>query len=66
MAVLATLKLVNAKKSNSISPTQLRRNKLSRKLREKIQLAKVGAAGGHDSKSRLKTCKGAVGIRDRL
>ena len=44
MAVLATLKLVNAKKSNSISPTQLRRNKLSRKLWEQIELAKAVAA----------------------
>ena len=63
MAVLATLKLVNAKKSNSISPTQLRRNKLSRKLWEQIELAKAVAAGGQYSKRRFKTFKGADGSR---
>jgi len=61
MAVLSTLKLVNAKKSNSISPTQLRRNKLSRKLWEQIELAKAVAAGGQYSKRRFKTFKGADG-----
>ena len=65
MAVLATLKLVNAKKSNSISPTQLRRNKLSRKLWEQIELAKAVAAGGQYSKRRFKTFKGADGSRAR-
>ena len=63
MAVLAKLKLVNAKKSNSISPTQLRRNKLSRKLWEQIELAKAVAAGGQYSKRRFKTFKGADGSR---
>ena len=63
MAVLSTLKLVNAKKSNSISPTQLRRNKLSRKLWEQIELAKAVAAGGQYSKRRFKTFKGTDGSR---
>ena len=63
MAALTALKLVNAKKSNSISPTQFRRNKLSKKLWEQIELAKAVAAGGQYSKRRFKTFKGADGSR---
>ena len=63
MAALTALKLVNAKKSNSISPTQFRRNKLSKKLWEQIELAKAVATGGQYSKRRFKTFKGADGSR---
>ena len=61
MAALTALKLVNAK--NSISPTQFRRNKLSKKLWEQIELAKAVATGGQYSKRRFKTFKGADGSR---
>jgi hypothetical protein len=63
MAALTALKLVNSKKSNSISPTQFRRNKLSKKLWEQIELAKAVATGGQYSKRRFKTFKGADGSR---
>ena len=63
MAALTALKLVIAKKSNSISPTQFRRNKLSKKLWEQIELAKAVATGGQYSKRRFKTFKGADGSR---
>jgi len=63
MAALTALKLVNVKKSNSISPTQFRRNKLSKKLWEQIELAKAVATGGQYSKRRFKTFKGADGSR---
>ena len=61
MATLSTLKLISAKKSNSVSPTQFRRSKLSKKLWEQIELAKAVAAGGQYSKRRFKTFKGADG-----
>ena len=61
MAALTALKLENAK--NSISPTQFRRNKLSKKLWEQIELAKAVATGGQYSKRRFKTFKGADGSR---
>jgi hypothetical protein len=67
MAVLATLKLVNAKKSNSISPTQLRRNKLSRKLWEQIELARAQQAGTTFAPTRLRSVRDTeTGIRRQV
>ena len=40
MSTLATLKLVTAKKPQNLAPVVLRRNKLSNRLWEQIQLAK--------------------------
>ena len=45
MSALATLKLVSAKKPQQMPSIQLRRNKLSNKLWEQIQLAKSQISG---------------------
>ncbi len=45
MSALATLKLVSAKKPQQMPSIQLRRNKLSNKLWEQIQLAKGQISG---------------------
>jgi hypothetical protein len=45
MSALSTLKLVAAKKPQHLPPIQLRRNKLSNKLWEQIQLAKSQISG---------------------
>ncbi len=45
MSALATLKLVSAKKPQQLPSIQLRRNKLSNKLWEQIQLAKSQISG---------------------
>jgi hypothetical protein len=47
MATLSALKLISAKKSNTASPIQQRRNKLSKKIHQQIELAKAVASGGH-------------------
>lgn len=40
-AILSSLKLVNAKRQNTVDPIQFRRNKLSEKLTHQINLAKA-------------------------
>lgn len=45
-ATLAGLKLTAAQKGASISPVQQRRNKMSKRLWEQIELAKAQQAGG--------------------
>lgn len=42
---LATLKLVNAKRTNKIEPIQFRRNKLNDKLKIQIEMAKALSRG---------------------
>jgi hypothetical protein len=44
-ASFANLKFTTAKKSNAVSPVQQRRNKLSKRLWEQIQLAKAQQEG---------------------
>lgn len=63
MATLAALKLISAKKTNAASPVQQRRNKLSKKIFQQIELAKAVAAGEHYAMRRFRTVKGADGSR---
>ena len=63
MSALATLKLSTAKKSQSISPTSQRRNKLSKKIWEQIQLAKAQAIGNTFTTTRFHTIKETDGSR---
>lgn len=55
MSALATLKLSAAKKSQSTSPASLRRNKLSKKIWEQIELAKAQASGSTFTTTRFRT-----------
>ena len=57
MSALATLKLSAAKKSQSISPASLRRNKLSKKIWEQIELAKANASGSTFTTKRFRNIK---------
>jgi hypothetical protein len=57
MSALATLKLSAAKKSQSTSPASLRRNKLSKKIWEQIELAKAQATGSTFTTTRFRTVK---------
>lgn len=54
-ATLAGLKLTAAQKSTSINPVQQRRNKMSKRLWEQIQLAKAQAEGGQFTPSKFRT-----------
>ncbi len=61
MSVIANLKLTASKKPQHIPPVQQRRNKLSKRLWEQIELARAEQAGGTFSPKRLKTVKDAEG-----
>ena len=63
MATLAGLKLISAKKTNTASPVQQRRNKLMKKIHQQIELAKAQANGQHYAQRRYRTVKGADGSR---
>jgi hypothetical protein len=55
MSALASLKLSAAKKSQSTNPASLRRNKLSKKIWEQIELAKAQASGSTFTTTRFRT-----------
>ena len=57
MAIFSTLKLVAAKKPTFVSPVQARRNKLSTRLWEQIELAKAQSNGGVFAPTRTKTIR---------
>lgn len=63
MATLASLKLVAAKKPTNQPPVVHRRNKLSSKLFEQIQLATAQSEGGTYAPTRTKTVTNADGER---
>jgi hypothetical protein len=63
MATLTALKLISAKKANSISPTHHRRAKLSNKIQQQIELIKAVAAGQHYAQRRFRTVTGDDGSR---
>lgn len=63
MAALAALKFISAKKTNAASPAQQRRNKLSKKIFQQIELAKAVASGQHYAQRRFRTVKGEDGSR---
>lgn len=55
MSMLTSLKLVSVIRSKGITPVQQRRNKLSTKLYEQIQLASAQAEGRTYAPAKLKT-----------
>jgi hypothetical protein len=55
MSILSTLKLVASKKRQGVSPVHQRRNKLSNKIHEQIQLAQAQKDGRTYAPTRLKT-----------
>ena len=57
MAIFSTLKLVSAKKPTFVSPVQARRNKLSTRLWEQIELAKAQSNGSVFAPTRTKTIR---------
>lgn len=63
MSTLNVLKLVNAKKPTSIPPILQRRNKLSTKVWEQIQLAKAQREGGTYTVKKFKSVKDYDGSR---
>jgi hypothetical protein len=52
--VLASLKLVNAKRENTVDPIQFRRSKLSQKLSVQIQMAQAMSKGEEFTTKRMK------------
>jgi hypothetical protein len=63
MSTLNALKLVNSKKPTSIPPILQRRNKLSTKVWEQIQLAKAQKEGNTFTVKKFKTVKDDDGAR---
>lgn len=55
MAVLSTLKLVTAVRTNIVDPVQQRRNKLIQKLDEQLQMAQAKQAGTVYAPIKLRT-----------
>lgn len=66
MATLASLKLVAAKKPSNLPPVVHRRNKLSSKVFEQIQLARSQNEGTTFAPTRTKTVTNADGQRVQL
>ena len=66
MATLASLKLVAAKKTSNVPPVVHRRNKLSSKVYEQIQLARSQNEGTAFAPTRTKTVTNADGQRVQL
>ena len=63
MSAFNSLKMVNAKKPTSIPPILQRRNKLSTKVWEQIQLAKAQREGGTYTVKKFKSVKDLDGSR---
>jgi hypothetical protein len=67
MATLSTLKLSNAVKTRNIPAVQLRRNKLSNRLWEQIQLAKAQQSGTEFAPVRTRSYMDAeTGLRKQV
>jgi uncharacterized protein (DUF111 family) len=66
MSTLNSLKMVNSKKPTSIPPILQRRNKLSTKVWEQIQLAKANKEGGTFTVKKFKTVKDVDGARKTI
>lgn len=63
MSTLSSLKMVNSKKPTSIPPILQRRNKLSTKVWEQIQLAKAQREGNTFTVKKFKSVKDLDGSR---
>jgi hypothetical protein len=66
MSGLSALKLVQAKREKGTSPQHARRQKLSTKLAEQIQLAKAQQSGAEFSPVRVRTVKDEVTGQSRM
>ncbi|QWD66026.1 DUF6641 family protein [Polynucleobacter sp. MWH-Aus1W21] len=66
MSTLNSLKMVSSKKPTSIPPILQRRNKLSTKVWEQIQLAKANKEGGTFTVKKFKTVKDYDGSRKTI
>ena len=66
MSTLAKLKFVNAVRRVGVSAEQQRRNKLSNKLHEQIELARAHAEGRAYSPTRLRTVTDIDGNRKQV
>jgi hypothetical protein len=66
MSTLSSLKLTSSKKPSSIPPILHRRNKLSNKVWEQIQLAKAQKEGGTFTVKKFKTVKDYDGSRKSI
>ncbi|NBT69114.1 MAG: hypothetical protein EBT78_15280, partial [Betaproteobacteria bacterium] len=60
MSGLSALKLVQAKRQGGNSPQHARRQKLSNKLHEQIQLAKAQQSGGEFAPTKVRTVRDEV------
>lgn len=60
MSMLASLKLVTSKREQGSNPVLHRRNKLSSKIQDQIQLAEAKRAGQTYAPTRLKTVRNRV------
>jgi hypothetical protein len=64
---ISNLKLTAAKKRQHISPTVLRRYKMSRRIWEQIELARCQAAGTHYTPTKFRTVRDAeTGLRRQV
>ena len=63
MSALANLKLSNTRRTAALAPIQIRRNKLSGKLADQIQLALAHQQGETYTTNRFKTVASADGSR---
>jgi mRNA-degrading endonuclease HigB of HigAB toxin-antitoxin module len=66
MTLLATLKLTAAKKPQQQAPVVQRRNKMSKRLWEQIELAKAERAAEMFTVKRLRQVRNAEGIRQSI
>jgi hypothetical protein len=66
MSTLNALKLVNSKKPTAIPPILQRRNKLSTKVWEQIQLARAQKEGNTFTVKKFKTVKDSEGARKTI
>lgn len=66
MSTLSSLKMVNSKKPTSIPPILQRRNKLSTKVWEQIQLAKAQSEGNTFTVKKFKSVKDIDGARKTI
>ena len=66
-AALAGLKLTGAQKVSTVNPVFVRRNKMSKRLKEQIQLARAEAEGRHFIATKFRTVLDAeTGLRKQV
>jgi hypothetical protein len=63
MSSVSSLKLITAKRTNNTPPVLHRRNKLSKRIFEQIELVKAMSIGKHFTNKRFRSIKNADGVR---